>query len=129
VPDHLLSSPAVIAHARLVVIGGDSQRLHEEIIQSGGEIREGRFRRFESLARMESVIQASTPQEASVGVKEKLAALWPAIEPGLSRSLEVRMQERVQRLERLLDQRLHKELADIEAILTNWTGSSAPSAR
>ena len=42
----LLETPAVFAHARLVVIGGDSQRLHEEIITAGGEIREGRFRRL-----------------------------------------------------------------------------------
>ena len=34
---------AVVAHARLVVIGGDSHRLHEEIITAGGQIREGTF--------------------------------------------------------------------------------------
>src|SRR5271157_1552040 len=36
VPDSALPTPAVIAHARLVVIGGDSYRLHEEIITAGG---------------------------------------------------------------------------------------------
>ena len=38
VPNHALpgNAPAVIAHARLVVIGGDYQRLHEEIITAGG---------------------------------------------------------------------------------------------
>ncbi len=35
VPNHVLDTPAVIAHARLVVIGGDSHRLHEEIIAGG----------------------------------------------------------------------------------------------
>ncbi len=43
VPDHITSTPLVIAHARLVVIGGDSHRLHEEIISAGGEINQGRF--------------------------------------------------------------------------------------
>ena len=33
----------MIAHARLVVIGGDSHRLHEELLTAGGFIREGRF--------------------------------------------------------------------------------------
>ena len=46
VPDSALQHLAVVAHARLVVIGGDSQRLHEEIISAGGQIREGRFSRF-----------------------------------------------------------------------------------
>ena len=36
----------MIAHARLVVIGGDSQRLHEEIITAGGYLKEGRFSRM-----------------------------------------------------------------------------------
>jgi hypothetical protein len=39
VPSHFLATPAVIAYARLVIVGGDSQRLHEEIITAGGEIR------------------------------------------------------------------------------------------
>jgi hypothetical protein len=118
VPDHLLNSPAIVAHARLVVLGGDSQRLHEEIIQAGGEIRSGRFRRFESLTRMDAVLQGATSREPSPGVKEKLLPLWPYVETGLTRSLEVRQEERVQSLQRLLDQRQEKELGDVEAILT-----------
>ena len=43
VPDTVLQTPAMIAHARLVVIGGDTHRLHEEIITAGGFIKEGRF--------------------------------------------------------------------------------------
>ena len=40
VPNDVLDTPAVIAHARLVVIGGDSHRLHEEIITAGGFIKD-----------------------------------------------------------------------------------------
>lgn len=46
VPNQAIDTPAVIAHARLVVTGGDSHRLHEEIITAGGALREGRFRRL-----------------------------------------------------------------------------------
>ena len=52
---------AVVAHARLVVIGGDSQRLHEEIITAGGQIREGRFSRFGSLKEMQDVLGCGRP--------------------------------------------------------------------
>jgi hypothetical protein len=38
VPDRVLNTPAVVAHARLVVVGGDSHRLHAEIITAGGLI-------------------------------------------------------------------------------------------
>jgi len=40
VPDTALSDPAVVAFARLVVIGGDQNRLHEEIISAGGYLKE-----------------------------------------------------------------------------------------
>ena len=43
VPNDILDTPAMIAHARLVVIGGDSYRLHEEIIAAGGLIKEGKW--------------------------------------------------------------------------------------
>ena len=46
VPDHALPTPGGVAHARLVVIGGDSHRLHEEIITAGGFLKEGRFARM-----------------------------------------------------------------------------------
>ena len=42
-PNDVLDTPAVVAHARLVVIGGDSHRLHEEIITAGGFIKEDRW--------------------------------------------------------------------------------------
>src|SRR5712692_1840224 len=48
VPDTALQHLAMIAHARLVVIGGDCHRLHEEIITAGGMLREGRFARLGS---------------------------------------------------------------------------------
>ena len=37
---------SVVAHARLVVTGGDGHRLHEEVIQAGGRISRGRFARY-----------------------------------------------------------------------------------
>ena len=43
VPNNVLDMPAVVAHARLVVIGGDSFRLHEELIAAGGFIKDARW--------------------------------------------------------------------------------------
>jgi len=36
VEDSALSNPVVIAHGRIVVLGGDNHRIHEEIITAGG---------------------------------------------------------------------------------------------
>ena len=116
VPDSALQHLAVIAHARLVVIGGDSQRLHEEIISAGGSIREGRFSRFASLKEMQDALAASN-DEPSDAVKHKLTALWPRIADPLHQVLEARKNDRAEGLKKLLKDRADKEAADITAIL------------
>ncbi len=40
-------TPIVIAHGRLVVLGQDNARLHEEVIRAGGALRAGRLFAFE----------------------------------------------------------------------------------
>lgn len=117
VPDHLLGELCVIAHARLLIIGGDSQRLHEELIQAGGEIRQGSFRRFESLRRQDELLQAATEQMPLPHVLEKLKALWSNLETPLQRALESRMNERSQSLQRKLEERCDKERNDIRLVL------------
>lgn len=117
VPDHILRHPAMIAHARLVVIGGDSRRLHEEIIYAGGQIRAQRFRRFDTLHEMNDILSHATDDEASGPVKAQLQRLWPYIEPALTRALEVRRDERFASLLRHLERREQKDLDDIRAVL------------
>jgi hypothetical protein len=116
VPNHVLDTPALIAHARLVVIGGDSQRLHEEIIVAGGEIREGRFRRM-NVGQVETALAAALSREPSAPVKQRLVDLWPTLKPSLIQALEARQQDRLSGLEKFLSDRAGQEAADITAIL------------
>ena len=108
---------AVVAHARLVVIGGDSQRLHEEIISAGGPIREGRFTRFGSLKEMHDALAAARDDEPSDAVKRKLTSLWRNISDPLHQALEARKSDRTDGLKKLLKDRADKEVEDITAIL------------
>ncbi|MGO9581636.1 MAG: helicase-related protein, partial [Acidimicrobiales bacterium] len=117
VPDSSLRHLAVVAHARLVVIGGDSQRLHEEIITAGGPIREGRFSRFSSLKEMQDVLASATDEEPTDLVKEKLLRLWHYIAEPLHQALEARANDRADGLKKLLQDRANKEVSDITAIL------------
>ena len=117
VPDSSLRHLAVVAHARLVVIGGDSQRLHEEIITAGGPIREGRFSRFSSLKEMQDVLASATDEEPADLVKEKLLRLWRYIADPLHQALEARKNDRTDGLKKLLQDRANKEVSDITAIL------------
>jgi superfamily II DNA or RNA helicase len=118
VPDLRLQHPAVIAHARLVVLGGDGQRLHEEIITAGGLLRQGRLTRFDSVQEMEDALAAGTDQEPSDAVKQMLRALWPQYADALHQALAARMRSRTDSLRKALTERAAKETTDIRTILT-----------
>ena len=117
VPDPALPSPAMIAHARLVVIGGDCHRLHEEIIAAGGIIKEGRFSRM-NVGQIEEATAAATDGQPSKPVQERLLGLWEKLAPSLQQALTARMNDRISGLQNKLKERADKEAADIEMILT-----------
>ena len=117
VPDSALHHLAVAAHARLVVIGGDSQRLHEEIITAGGQIREGRFPRFSSLKEMQDVLSAATDHQPWDASKKKLFQLWSSIAAPWHQALEARTKDRTDGMKKLLADRADKEVSDITEIL------------
>src|SRR5439155_22287486 len=66
-----IEQPAVVAHARLVVTGGDGHRLHEEVVQAGGRIVRGRFARY-NVGQVRDALAAATPDEAGTTVKAEL---------------------------------------------------------
>ena len=116
VPDSALPTPAVIAHARLVVIGGDSHRLHEEIITAGGLLKEGRFTRM-NLGQITEALAAATDEEPSEATKKRFLKLWGEITPSVQQALTARMTDRTKGLEKRLLERSDKEAQDIESIL------------
>ncbi|WP_129676587.1 DISARM system SNF2-like helicase DrmD [Candidatus Chloroploca sp. Khr17] len=116
VPNDALERPALIGHARLLVLGTDHQRLHEELIVAGGQLREGRFARI-NLTETQRVLAAATDRPVPAAVQERLAAQWPKHQDALLAALEARMRERAASLEKQLTERRDKEIADITAIL------------
>ncbi|GAB4205910.1 MAG: DISARM system SNF2-like helicase DrmD [Roseiflexaceae bacterium] len=116
VPNDALETPAVVVYARLLVLGADHQRLHEELIVAGGLLREGRFVRL-NTGETQRVLAAGTDRPVPPAMQQRLGALWPGIEAGLLAALEARMRERGERLGKLLADRAAKEVADITAIL------------
>jgi hypothetical protein len=116
VPDNILNTPAVIAHARLVVIGGDHQRLHEEIILAGGYIRDGRFSRM-NVTQVKDAIEGAWETQPSDSVKERFQNLWPSIRDSLVQSLDARMKERTRNLEDKMLERAEKDAENIKSVL------------
>jgi hypothetical protein len=106
----------VIAHARLVVIGGDNHRLHEEVITSGGIMKEGRFNRM-NVGEVDKLIAAATDEQPIESMQDHLLSLWDKIATPLGQSLEARMKDRTSGLQKKLSERADKEAEDIKTIL------------
>ena len=116
VSDAVLEYPAVIAHARLLVVGGDSHRLHEEIIETGGVLRAGRFRRM-NVGEVREALAAATDRQPGKSPVERLRAIWPDVVDALLLALDRRTEERAQSLMVQVQRQAEKEVADMTAIL------------
>ncbi len=116
VDDGNLDHPTVVAHARLVVLGGDGQRLHEQIITAGGRITNGRFARI-NVSETDAALAAGTDASPSTKTEKHLLGLWPRIAEPLHNALEARMRDRTKNLEKRFEELAESEVEKVEAIL------------
>lgn len=112
-----IETPAVVAYGRLVILGSDQQRLHEEVITAGGVLKEGRFSRL-GVMQLQAILGAIAPGSIPEAMQQKLAEMWDRYADPLMQALEVRRGERSTSLQRDLQNRAEKEITDITAILT-----------
>jgi len=116
VPDDALQAPAVIAHGRIVVLGGDNQRIHEEVIMAGGTFKEGRLVRM-NVGETKAAYAAATDRPAPAFVEDSLVELWPRHREQLLSALETRMTERTKNLESILNERAEAEVSKLASVL------------
>jgi hypothetical protein len=112
-----------MAYGRLVLLGGDDQRLNEEIISAGGEIHEGVFRRIPQVGRVTDLLNQSQAKQVSNSMQDALSEVWEKIEPNLMLALEARVKQRLDGLQRDSVIQEQKECDDITAILTDLAAS------
>ncbi len=116
VPDSALSTITVIGHGRLVVLGGDNQRLHEEIIIAGGLLKQGKFSRM-NVGQTQAAYASKSDEDVPEFLKEQLLKKKEIYVAPLLKALETRMKERTRNLQKHLDERAEKEIGDMQAIL------------
>jgi superfamily II DNA or RNA helicase len=126
VRDPAVPDLTVLAHARIVVTGGDGRRLHEGVIYAGGHVRDnGRFARIETLKDLVAALAVAShgPATLDEAVEAALEQMWPAVREPLYASLEARARTRFDSLARTLDQAADREKRDIAAVLTELQGT------
>ena len=117
VPSEMLDTVAVIAHARLLLLGSDNQRLHEELITAGGYLREGRFVRMNE-GQLKEALSAAQDHAVSTAIQGQLAQQWEKHREALMTALNTRTSDRTKSLQRVLADRAAREERDIRLILT-----------
>jgi hypothetical protein len=117
----------VAVFARLVLVGADGRRLHEEIILSGRIVPQaGRSRRVELEERrhdelhqaVEDALEPDACRLAPESARRELASRWPELDPLLAGDIQVRARERTARLERTLEIRKAEDKRSVETVFT-----------
>jgi superfamily II DNA or RNA helicase len=120
-----IDGPLVAVFARLVVVGADGGRLHEEVMLAARALPEtGRSRRIELEQPRYSALRASVedalePQAcrlAPESARRDLAQHWTELEPLLATDVQQRARERLDSLQRALGRRREEETKRIAAV-------------
>lgn len=117
VPDGRLPSPAVVVLSRLVVTGGNHHRLHEELTEAGGHLRDDGFRREERVTEVRGWLDASVPATLSDDTFAALRTRFEKHRGAILAAVQARSRERLRTLAGTLDSRRDKEVEDIRQVL------------
>ncbi len=113
-----LEQPMAYVWTRLLIVGGDHLRLHEELCYSGGELKSDSYRREPVLSRLQQLLDASHPvDDVPQQVFDTLKARFEKYEESVTRSYEARSKERRDSLMSTLEHRRDSEIKDINALL------------
>ena len=117
VPDTLAAQPVVLLWSRLVITGGDHRRLHEELTLSGGELGHDRFSRITQVAKREELLAAATPVEPTDALFAVLKERFANSKQSIMSAVEARSKERLDSLDKTLNDRLTHDLTDLHSVL------------
>jgi superfamily II DNA or RNA helicase len=117
----------VAVFARLVVVGADGGRLHEEVMLTARVVPEtGRSRRLELeqpryselRAAVEDALEPAVCRPAPAADRLRLTERWADLEPDLAGDVRARAAERLGSLQRTLDRRRSDETRRVETVFT-----------
>lgn len=116
-PDEELEGPAVVVVSRLVVTGGNHHRLHEELTNAGGYLKESGFKREPRVGAIERWLEVAVEAKPSGDLFSRLADTFENVEEDVQRAVEARSRERLRYLSNTLEKQKQKEIDDIETVL------------
>jgi len=110
-----LAGPSAIVWGRLLVLGGDGQRIHEELISAAVRYKDGRTRRVDTVSEVDR-LSALQGQSVEEDVLEATRSAWSTFSEPLTAALEARVKARTANLESIVQRRTKEEASKVKAI-------------
>jgi chromosome segregation ATPase len=108
----------VYVWSRLLIVGGDHLRLHEELTYSGGELKADTYRREPLVGRLQKLLEESHPvDEVPESVFNVLKSRFEKYENAVINTYEARSRERLENLLVTLERREKSEIKDVNDLL------------
>jgi hypothetical protein len=112
-----LPAPMVVLVSRLVAVGEQGNRLHEELLHTGGPFREDRVEPAPSEALAARLEQPGTHPPLPASLADRLRALFPGHERDLRKALEAQIAAARKDLGRRLQERATTEAKEIRGLI------------
>jgi hypothetical protein len=116
-PDSRIDGPAVVVTSRLVVTGGNHHRLHEELTEAGGYLRESGFRREDRVTEVRRWLDDSSPATLSDATFDALRTRFDKQRDAVLAAVETRSKDRLRFLLNTIETRKRNEADDIRQVL------------
>lgn len=121
VDDPAVTDPVLAAYSRLVLVGRDGVRLHEELFPAGGLVRGTAFSRLgvNDLARAldAALAPGRTQQPADQHHLAEIGRRWDSLKNSLGAAVDARAKERQASLDKSLSKRRDDEKARVNTLL------------
>lgn len=116
-PDEQIEGPVVVVMSRLVVTGGNHHRLHEELTEAGGYLRDAGFRREERVTEVRRWLEKSQPATLPDATFDALRTRFDKQRDSVLAAVEARSKDRLRFLVNTIDTRKRKEVEDMRQVL------------
>jgi hypothetical protein len=116
-PDTKLDAPAVAVVSRLVITGGNHHRLHEELTEAGGYLRDTGFKREERVGELRSWLDASATGEIPDSLFDALRTRFQKHTEAIVSAVGSRSKDRLKGLSGTLEARKRKEIEEMTQLL------------
>lgn len=122
-PDAKLDGPAVVVVSRLVITGGNHHRLHEELTEAGGYLREGGFKREDGITKLRDWLDSSVPGTIGDSLFDALRTRFRKHTDAVLSAVSSRSKDRLKVLGNTLESRKQREIEDMTQILDDLAKS------